>query len=840
MTVCQTRSRYPLGMEFTYQQAVGLDDKAVVRKLVIDSTQPQGLDAFENLRSLSLGGNSAVTSFSFLKTLPKLEALYLSNMGLAEIPAEVGTLKELQTLFLGSNPIKDLSLLSQLPRLVEINLEEMSLRKIPDEVLAVNGLKILGLYGNSITSISSLKKLPKLEELYIANNKIKKVPKEITKLGNLRLLDIMHNRLTDSAAIAKVEQLEELSMTNVFSPFPAGIFGLRNLRSLTLSANKVGTEIPGFEDIGALENLEELTIHRCCPSALPTGFGMLKKLRKLEIQAAEHLEDVSALGGLPALEELQLTSCGIVTLGEFLSTLKSLAKLDISHNNKLADISGLRDLPELRELKAYTKLEAIPSSMASLTALTKLELSANGAKVDFLGQFERLEELYIANCDIAEFSATMTGLRKLTIHTKAQDLSIPSYPNLQELQVTAPSYTLTSFPRLESLSVGGIEKSLDLKAISTLTALRKLFIHRSETLASIPKEVATAATLEELKLSFLSALREIDGLRGLPALRKLEFYAVSELADIGSVGTLVALEELRIDSCQSLASLPKSMSALSKLRLVSLDSAKTLRDISVLEELDCLSEFSIDSCDELSTSAIKAVKKSVLSKEQTSAPALKMNYEQFIASGHYKELHGKEDGKRSYSFPLCFDTVENLLEYVEDFSWLDDHRDDETDESEILANESGLKPLAILDFGFEGCDTSQIDSYCEEIFLVDTEDPQNPVLIWPHDGAPSQIHPSFDDFLANLHDFSLSENGEGEGDDNSDDEESNRVYLEYVEGKSSKFWQVDVVGTTHTVTYGKIGAKGTTKTKEFSGEDAAQKDAEKLIASKLKKGYERK
>jgi hypothetical protein len=36
-----------------------------------------------------------------------------------------------------------------------------------------------------------------------------------------------------------------------------------------------------------------------------------------------------------------------------------------------------------------------------------------------------------------------------------------------------------------------------------------------------------------------------------------------------------------------------------------------------------------------------------------------------------------------------------------------------------------------------------IDSYAEEIFLVNTADARNPVLIWPHDGDPTVIHDSF-------------------------------------------------------------------------------------------------
>jgi predicted DNA-binding WGR domain protein len=63
-------------------------------------------------------------------------------------------------------------------------------------------------------------------------------------------------------------------------------------------------------------------------------------------------------------------------------------------------------------------------------------------------------------------------------------------------------------------------------------------------------------------------------------------------------------------------------------------------------------------------------------------------------------------------------------------------------------------------------------------------------------------------------------------------------YFEYSDGKSHKFWEISVDGASHTVRYGKIGTNGTAKTKDFDDEDAAMKDATKLVAQKVKKGYE--
>ena len=62
-------------------------------------------------------------------------------------------------------------------------------------------------------------------------------------------------------------------------------------------------------------------------------------------------------------------------------------------------------------------------------------------------------------------------------------------------------------------------------------------------------------------------------------------------------------------------------------------------------------------------------------------------------------------------------------------------------------------------------------------------------------------------------------------------------HFEFVEGKSSKFWEISVDGCEVAVRYGRIGAAGTSKVKTFGDTEAAQRGAEKLIAEKTGKGY---
>jgi predicted DNA-binding WGR domain protein len=61
---------------------------------------------------------------------------------------------------------------------------------------------------------------------------------------------------------------------------------------------------------------------------------------------------------------------------------------------------------------------------------------------------------------------------------------------------------------------------------------------------------------------------------------------------------------------------------------------------------------------------------------------------------------------------------------------------------------------------------------------------------------------------------------------------------EFSEGSSNKFWQIDLTGKSFSTTYGKIGTGGQTTVKTFKSDADAKKEYDKLIAEKVKKGYQ--
>lgn len=65
-------------------------------------------------------------------------------------------------------------------------------------------------------------------------------------------------------------------------------------------------------------------------------------------------------------------------------------------------------------------------------------------------------------------------------------------------------------------------------------------------------------------------------------------------------------------------------------------------------------------------------------------------------------------------------------------------------------------------------------------------------------------------------------------------------HLEYTGGSSNKFWEITLSGNSHTVCFGRIGTKGQTRTKQFDTPAQAENDYQRLIRSKLAKGYREK
>ena len=67
-----------------------------------------------------------------------------------------------------------------------------------------------------------------------------------------------------------------------------------------------------------------------------------------------------------------------------------------------------------------------------------------------------------------------------------------------------------------------------------------------------------------------------------------------------------------------------------------------------------------------------------------------------------------------------------------------------------------------------------------------------------------------------------------------------KTKLVYKDAKSHKFWEVEAKGSSINVLFGRVGTNGQTSVKKAKSPEAAKAEVEKLIKSKLKKGYKKK
>ena len=60
---------------------------------------------------------------------------------------------------------------------------------------------------------------------------------------------------------------------------------------------------------------------------------------------------------------------------------------------------------------------------------------------------------------------------------------------------------------------------------------------------------------------------------------------------------------------------------------------------------------------------------------------------------------------------------------------------------------------------------------------------------------------------------------------------------ELKDGKSSKFWEIELDDSSFTTRWGRIGTAGQETSKDFDSRGEAKREYDKLVAEKTKKGY---
>jgi len=216
--------------------------------------------------------------------------------------------------------------------------------------------------------------------LAATNNRLGAVPDVLACLKNITRLDLSNNFITTVCdAITTLTSLTHLYLRNNMiqnEDLPKDMIGLRSLRTLNLSGNRLDTLPPQILDIVSLRNLflgaNQITeVH--------SGISRLRRLRLLYL-GGNQLESLPReIGELPYMQVLLLSDNKLRHLPVSLSNLSRLQCLHL-HQNRLTtlpnDLIHIRSLSELslREnplvMRFIRDMEYQPSSLLELAART--------------------------------------------------------------------------------------------------------------------------------------------------------------------------------------------------------------------------------------------------------------------------------------------------------------------------------------------------------------------------------------------------------------------------------------------------------------------------------------
>ena len=276
----------------------------------------------------------------------KCTELPLTDLGISELPDEIGQLTDLWVLDLSNNQLASLpDSISQLANLQWLDFSNNQLASLPDSISQLTNLQGLDLSNNQLASLpDSIGQLANLQELYIRGNQLTSLPDSIGQLANLQGLYLSDNQLTSlSKSLGQLVNLQFLDLSfNRLTPPPESIGRLVKLRDLDLSGNQL-TSLPGF--IGQLINLEVLFLSGNPLTSLPASLARLEKLVSLELYR-------NPLN--PALKSAY--AAGLDALRAYLRSLEEPAKREELYEAKLV-LVGEGKVGKTTLLKALTGQE---------------------------------------------------------------------------------------------------------------------------------------------------------------------------------------------------------------------------------------------------------------------------------------------------------------------------------------------------------------------------------------------------------------------------------------------------------------------------------------------------
>ncbi|MBK9450866.1 MAG: hypothetical protein IPN95_15950 [Bacteroidetes bacterium] len=420
------------------------------------------LASWTNLKQLKLDMFRG-TRLDFLKYMPKIQSLELSNAmrcdSLADLqhtpdlrhfslgnwadPEPLFKMERLRTLSLSfSNfPLKNLRRLKALRSLSIEGQSQRDLKQLPD----LPSLTEFSIHDFTGKDLSGLEGLTRLRTLSIATCKLNAFP-DLQRLTCLEKVELEDITLKDTSALASLKNLQELTLQYPhFTSFDwlAGLQNLRNFRLTIISHRSEKGDADNIDGLFALNQLQHLSVDTSLITKIPhwdflqnveyawldlpalhtvptqlvplpmmrelnwesrlaidfSFLGSCTGLRELNIQNP-FFTDLRLLDKLHGLRDLDISRTGVKTLTP-LAGRRRLRQLEFS-KTKVSDLEVLAELPWLEDIR----FEGVPvPSYAPLQNLHFLEWISGNLPADkdlkYLSDKAHLNTLMLANGKIS-------------------------------------------------------------------------------------------------------------------------------------------------------------------------------------------------------------------------------------------------------------------------------------------------------------------------------------------------------------------------------------------------------------------------------------------------------
>ena len=229
---------------------------------------------------------------------------------------------------------------------------------LPSQIYKTINLRRLEIQMGEINEIpDEISNLLNLQELYLQSNKIKQISKEISRLTRLKILHLVDNRIKDITPICFIPNLLELEIgRNEISSIPDEIGNLRKIRKLDLGNIFFSNAIEHISDqIGLLDNLENLSIHGARLNTLDKPFGNLKNLKRISIRNSQVKEIGFIFTDLQNLEVLDFTNNDISSISLDFSKAINIRSIYLDNNPIDKIPESILNLPKVEIIGIITE-----------------------------------------------------------------------------------------------------------------------------------------------------------------------------------------------------------------------------------------------------------------------------------------------------------------------------------------------------------------------------------------------------------------------------------------------------------------------------------------------------